>query len=84
MRTPSGESYSPHEDFVSKINAIRYAFLELGMKRHHRRENRLLGAGLTQKIPGFYHHGTLGVSTANFWVLIRSASSVKLKMENHD
>ena len=47
-----GKVTAPHEDFLSKINAVRYAFLELGV------ENGIivartdsLGAGLTQKIP---------------------------------
>jgi len=47
-----GKVTVPHEDFLSKINAIRYAYLELGV------ENGLivartdsLGAGLTQKVP---------------------------------
>jgi len=47
-----GKVTVPHEDFLSKINAVRYAFLELGV------ENGLivartdsLGAGLTQKVP---------------------------------
>jgi isocitrate lyase len=42
----------PHEDFLSKINAIRYAFLELGVPDGvivARTDS--LGAGLTQKIP---------------------------------
>jgi isocitrate lyase len=48
----AGKVTVPHEDFLSKINAIRYAYLELGI------ENGLivartdsLGAGLTQKVP---------------------------------
>lgn len=48
----AGKVTVPHEDFISKINAVRYAFLELGI------ENGIivartdsLGAGLTQKIP---------------------------------
>ena len=48
----AGKVTVPHEDFLSKINAIRYAYVELGV------ENGLivartdsLGAGLTQKIP---------------------------------
>jgi len=48
----AGKVTVPHEDFLSKINAIRYAYLELGV------ENGLivartdsLGAGLTQKVP---------------------------------
>ena len=47
-----GKVTVPHEDFLAKINAVRYAFLELGV------ENGLivartdsLGAGLTQKVP---------------------------------
>jgi len=47
-----GKVTVPHEDFISKINAVRYAFLELGV------ENGIivartdsLGAGLTQKVP---------------------------------
>ncbi|OHU85123.1 MULTISPECIES: isocitrate lyase [Pseudoalteromonas] len=48
----AGKVTVPHEDFLSKINAVRYAFLELGV------ENGIivartdsLGASLTQKIP---------------------------------
>lgn len=48
----AGKVTVPHEDFISKINAVRYAFLELGI------ENGIivartdsLGAGLTQKVP---------------------------------
>ena len=48
----AGKVTVPHEDFLSKINAVRYAFLELEV------DNGLivartdsLGAGLTQKIP---------------------------------
>ena len=56
-----GKVTVPHEDFLAKINAIRYAFLELGV------ENGLivartdsLGAGLTQKIPVSREPGDLG------------------------
>jgi len=48
----AGKVTVPHEDFLAKINAVRYAFLELGI------ENGIivartdsLGASLTQKIP---------------------------------
>jgi isocitrate lyase len=48
----AGKVTVPHEDFLSKINAVRYAFLELGV------ENGIivartdsLGASLTQKVP---------------------------------
>lgn len=47
-----GKVTVPHEDFLSKINAIRYAFLELGVEDGiivARTDS--LGAGLTQKIP---------------------------------
>jgi isocitrate lyase len=42
----------PHEDFLAKINAVRYAFLELGIPNGiivARTDS--LGASLTQKIP---------------------------------
>ncbi|MBV1907475.1 MAG: isocitrate lyase [Pseudomonadales bacterium] len=48
----AGKVTVPHEDFLAKIHAIRYAFLELGV------ENGIivartdsLGASLTQKVP---------------------------------
>ncbi|GAA0310873.1 isocitrate lyase [Psychrobacter aestuarii] len=48
----AGKVTVPHEDFISKLNAIRYAFLELGV------DNGIIvartdseGASLTQKIP---------------------------------
>ncbi len=47
-----GKVTVPHEDFLAKINAIRYAFLELGVPDGvivARTDS--LGAGLTQKIP---------------------------------
>lgn len=47
-----GKVTVPHEDFLSKINAVRYAFLELGVDDGvivARTDS--LGAGLTQKIP---------------------------------
>ncbi len=57
----AGKVTVPHEDFVSKINAVRYAFLELGI------ENGIivartdsLGAGLTMKIPVSKEAGDLG------------------------
>ncbi len=48
----AGKVTVPHEDFLSKINAVRYAFLELGVDDGvivARTDS--LGAGLTQKIP---------------------------------
>ncbi len=47
-----GKVTVPHEDFTSKINAVRYAFLELGIPEGiivARTDS--LGAGLTQKLP---------------------------------
>ena len=47
-----GKVTVPHEDFLAKINAVRYAFLELGVEEGvivARTDS--LGAGLTQKIP---------------------------------
>ena len=47
-----GKVTVPHEDFIAKINAVRYAFLELGVETGiivARTDS--LGAGLTQKIP---------------------------------
>ncbi len=47
-----GKVTVPHEDFIAKINAVRYAFLELGIEDGiivARTDS--LGAGLTQKIP---------------------------------
>jgi isocitrate lyase len=48
----AGKVTVPHEDFLSKINAIRYAFLELGVDNGiivARTDS--LGANLTQKVP---------------------------------
>ena len=57
----AGKVTVPHEDFVSKINAVRYAFLELGIDNGiivARTDS--LGAGLTQKIPVSITPGDLG------------------------
>merc|ERR1719431_1998668 len=48
----AGKVTVPHEDFLAKINAVRYAFLELGVEEGvilARTDS--LGAGLTQKNP---------------------------------
>ena len=47
-----GKVTVPHEDFLAKINAVRYAFMEMGVDDGvivARTDS--LGAGLTQKIP---------------------------------
>jgi|TARA_Y100000031_G_scaffold152980_1_gene197224 isocitrate lyase len=57
----AGKVTVPHEDFVSKLHAIRYAFLELGVDNGvivARTDS--LGAGLTQKIPVAKEEGDLG------------------------
>jgi len=57
----AGKVTVPHEDFVSKINAVRYAFLELGIDNGiivARTDS--LGAGLTQKVPVSLTPGDLG------------------------
>ncbi len=55
-----GKVTVPHEDFLAKINAVRYAFLELGVEDGvivARTDS--LGAGLTQKIPVSQRPGDL-------------------------
>ncbi|MGS2716950.1 isocitrate lyase [Eionea flava] len=55
-----GKVTVPHEDFLAKINAVRYAFLELGVNDGvivARTDS--LGAGLTQKIPVSQTEGDL-------------------------
>ncbi len=63
----AGKVTVPHEDFLAKINAIRYAFLELGV------ENGIivartdsLGASLTQKVPVSQENGDLASQYNNF------------------
>jgi len=55
-----GKVTVPHEEFMAKINALRYAFLELGVDNGiivARTDS--LGAGLTQKIPVSHQPGDL-------------------------
>ncbi|SVB00717.1 uncharacterized protein METZ01_LOCUS153571 [marine metagenome] len=55
-----GKVTVPHEDYIAKINAIRYAFMELGVEDGiivARTDS--LGAGLTQKIPVSRYPGDL-------------------------
>ena len=55
-----GKVTVPHEDFLAKINAVRYAFMELGVEDGvivARTDS--LGAGLTQKIPVSQQPGDL-------------------------
>jgi len=55
-----GKVTVPHEDFVAKLNAVRYAFLELGVEDGiivARTDSE--GAGLTQKLPVSQEPGDL-------------------------
>ncbi len=56
-----GKVTVPHEDFIAKLNAVRYAFLELGIDNGvivARTDS--LGAGLTQKLAVTTVAGDLG------------------------
>ena len=62
-----GKVTVPHEDFISKLNAIRYAFLELGI------DNGVIvartdseGASLTQKLPVSREPGDLASQYLDF------------------
>ena len=62
-----GKVTVPHEDFLAKINAVRYAFMELGVEDGvivARTDS--LGAGLTQKIPVSREAGDLADQYNNF------------------
>lgn len=63
----AGKVTVPHEDFLSKINAIRYAFLELGVDEGvivARTDSE--GASLTQKIPVSNEPGDLASQYISF------------------
>ena len=56
----AGKVTIPHEDFLAKVNAVRYAFLELGVDNGiivARTDS--LGANLTQKVPVSTEKGDL-------------------------
>ncbi len=62
-----GKVTVPHEEFHAKINAIRYAFLELGLEEGiivARTDSE--GAGLTQTIPVSHQKGDLASKYINF------------------
>ena len=78
----AGKVTVPHEDFLSKINAVRYAFMELGV------ENGIivartdsLGASLTQKIPVSKQAGDLA-SRYNDFLLTEEVSDLNSLQEN--
>ncbi len=63
----AGKVTVPHEDFLAKINAVRYAFMELGVDNGiivARTDS--LGAGLTQKIPVSDKAGDLASQYTDF------------------
>ncbi|CCQ10554.1 Isocitrate lyase [Pseudoalteromonas luteoviolacea B = ATCC 29581] len=63
----AGKVTVPHEDFLAKINAVRYAFLELGVEDGvivARTDS--LGASLTQKIPVSRQPGDLASQYNSF------------------
>jgi len=75
-----GKVTVPHEDFLSKINAVRYAFLECGVENGvivARTDS--LGAGLTQKIPVSQTEGDMADQYNSFLELeeITDISSLK-------
>jgi len=62
-----GKVTVPHEDFIAKLNAVRYAFLELGVDEGvivARTDSE--GAGLTQKLPVSQEPGDLASKYLDF------------------
>ena len=62
-----GKVTVPHEDFIAKLNALRYAFLELGVDDGiivARTDSE--GAGLTQKLPVSQEPGDLASQYLSF------------------
>jgi len=62
-----GKVTVPHEDFIAKLHAIRYAFLELGVEEGiivARTDSE--GAGLTQKLPVSIEEGDLASKYVDF------------------
>ena len=62
-----GKVTVPHEDFIAKLNAVRYAFLELGVDDGvivARTDSE--GAGLTQKLPVSKEPGDLASQYLSF------------------
>merc|ERR1712117_839736 len=76
----AGKVTVPHEDFLAKINAVRYAFLELGVDDGvilARTDS--LGAGLTQKIPVSKAPGDLASQYNEFLLTEEVAPGTKLQ-----
>ena len=76
-----GKVTVPHEDFIAKLNAIRYAFLELGVDEGiivARTDSE--GAGLTQKLPVSQTPGDL----ASQYLAFVDAEEITLKEAKED
>lgn len=76
-----GKVTVPHEDFIAKLNAIRYAFLELGVDDGiivARTDSE--GAGLTQKLPVSQEPGDL----ASQYLAFVAAEEIDVKEAKED
>jgi isocitrate lyase len=76
-----GKVTVPHEDFIAKLNAIRYAFLELGIADGvivARTDSE--GAGLTQKLPVSQEPGDL----ASQYLAFVAAEEIDIKDAKED
>jgi isocitrate lyase len=76
-----GKVTVPHEDFIAKLNAIRYAFLELGVDDGiivARTDSE--GAGLTQKLPVSQELGDL----ASQYLAFVAAEEIDVKDAKED
>jgi isocitrate lyase len=76
-----GKVTVPHEDFIAKLNAIRYAFLELGVDDGiivARTDSE--GAGLTQKLPVSQESGDL----ASQYLAFVAAEEIDVKDAKED
>lgn len=76
-----GKVTVPHEDFIAKLNALRYAFLELGVTDGiivARTDSE--GAGLTQKLPVSKEKGDL----ASQYLAFVEAEEVTIEEANDD
>jgi len=76
-----GKVTVPHEDFIAKLNAIRYAFLELGIEDGiivARTDSE--GAGLTQKLPVSQEEGDL----ASQYLAFIEAEEINISDANDD
>lgn len=76
-----GKVTVPHEDFIAKLNAVRYAFLELGVDDGiivARTDSE--GAGLTQKLPVSKEPGDL----ASKYLAFVEAEPIKINEAKED